>query len=163
MQINRFLLSFFIGAWQTPKSVPSSFMELLILLIAFGFFLVFPLFWIMVVWLISRFGWAALAADYQTTQPPTGSNHTLVSARIGLSNYNGTLNIWLNESGIFLEPIWLFRVGHARLFLPWQAVGSLKSKPLLWYTGAHLVMNNGYSITLYGKFAQELLARFEQT
>jgi hypothetical protein len=135
-------------------------MDTLMFLIPLGFLLVFPLFWSMVVWLISRFGWAALAADYHTTQPPTGSSYSLAFARVGLGNYRGTLNIWLNDSGIFLEPIWLFRVGHARLFLPWQEVKTLSSRPYWWYTGAHLEMNNGHTLTFYGTVAQHLLARF---
>jgi hypothetical protein len=137
-------------------------METFILLISLGFLLVFPLFWTMVVWLISRFGWAALAAEYQTTQPPTGSSYHMASARVGLGNYRGTLHIWLNESGILLEPIWLFRVGHARLFLPWQEVRGLKSKPYFWYTGAYLEMKSGHHLTIYGAVAQDILARMNQ-
>lgn len=85
--------------------------------IVLGFLLVFPAFWLGVIFLISRFGWADLAAYWQTNIHPNGEHFASTSARIGLTNYNGVLELWVSESGIFLEPIWLFRAGHRRLFM----------------------------------------------
>jgi hypothetical protein len=135
-------------------------MNTLTLPIVLGFLVIFPLFWAMVVWLISRVGWAALANEWQTQNPPFGKMYSMVTARVGLANYRNTLQIHLNQSGIFLEPIWLFRFGHARLFVPWQDVVALKSASFFrLLAGVRLELQNGKSLTLYGQVAKDLLSQ----
>jgi hypothetical protein len=133
---------------------------LLTLLIVLGFLVIFPLFWTMIVWLISRVGWTALAQQWQTTSQPSGTLYSMVTAQVGFANYRNTLQIHLNQSGIFLEPIWLFRFGHARLFVPWQDVVAVKSATFFrLLTGVRLELQNSKSLTLYGQVAKDLLSQ----
>jgi hypothetical protein len=137
-------------------------MDVLTILILLGSLVVFPLFWSMTVWLIAQFAWTALAQDWRTLESPSGTLHSGISARIQMTRYNGTLTAHFNESGLFLEPIWLFRVGHARLFIPWQDVTALHPRTILFYKGVQLELRNGKSIFFYGGFAQFLLSQFGQ-
>ncbi|WP_265595201.1 hypothetical protein [Verrucomicrobium sp. BvORR106] len=55
-----------------PSSSPP-FPIWLVALIPLAFFIVFPLFWCFVVWLISQFsGWSRLASTYAAKSPPKG-------------------------------------------------------------------------------------------
>ena len=68
-----------------------------------GFALIFALWWMFVVWLISRFGWNKLAARYATDQQPWGDLHTGQSMLAGGSRYRRSMNLTTNESGIFAD------------------------------------------------------------
>lgn len=83
------------------------------------FFIVFPLWWVFIVWLISRFGWNKLAERYGTEQIPYGDVRSMQAMRVGASRYNGTVTLTSNDNGVFIETMWLFRAGHKRLFIPW--------------------------------------------
>jgi hypothetical protein len=133
----------------------------LYVLIVLGFFVVFPLFWSMVVWLISRVGWASFATTWATTNPPTGKLYSLVSARVGLGNYSNSLQVFVNEKGIFLEPLWVFKVGHKRLFIPWEDISAISANTILWKLrhGATLELHNRQRLILYGQVASDLLAQ----
>ncbi len=132
----------------------------MIVFIVLGNLLVFPLFWMAVVWLISGVGWANLAQYWVTTQIPTGQVFSLVTARIGLASYRNCLSVWLADSGLFLEPIWLFRVGHRRLLIPWQAIENIQPTQVLWLKGAKLELLHGKTIVLYGSSAMAILEQF---
>jgi len=95
-----------------------------IILPILAFALIFPLFWCAVVLLVSRLsGWSTLSADYAAQAPQAGETFTWASGRIRFfSNYNHVLVVHVSERGIGLKTIWLFRVGHAPLFIPWEAI-----------------------------------------
>jgi hypothetical protein len=122
-----------------------------------AFLLVFPVMWIGVVWLISRFGWAELANFWRTTETSTGMPFSSASGRIGGARYNHVLQIWLDDQGLFLEPIWLFRIGHERLLIPWEDVLSMKPSQILWQSGVRLELKNSKSFFLYGTVSTTLL------
>jgi hypothetical protein len=126
-------------------------------LIPFAFFFVFPLFWMLVVWLISRFGWVGLAEHWRTQEIPTGMLYSGASANINGARYNHVLQIWLDDKGLFLEPIWLFRVGHVRLLIPWEDVLGVKPTRILWESGVRLELQHNKSCVIYGAVAVELL------
>ena len=125
--------------------------------IPLAFLLVFPVMWIAVIWLISRFGWVGLASYWHTTETPTGLLYSSASGRIGGARYNHVLQVWLDDKGLFLEPIWLFRVGHERLLIPWEAVMGMKPTRILWQTGVRLELQNNQSFVVYGAVSTTLL------
>jgi hypothetical protein len=82
---------------------------------------VFPLFWCFVVWMISLVsGWQRLAERYRTTRAATGQRWLAQYGLINNSRYANALDLTANEQGLFIEPVWLFRINHPRLFIPWQ-------------------------------------------
>ena len=99
----------------------------LIPLIIGGFCLVFPLFWIAIVYLISVMsGWQALASKYATQAEPPSQLKTMAGGMVGLSRYNGTLNVGLSDQGVYLSVIFLFKPGHKPLLIPWSEISEVK-------------------------------------
>jgi hypothetical protein len=106
-------------------------MTILIALLALS---AFPVIWGGTVWIISRLGWATLAAHFETDQPPTGHTLRFQSARIGISNYNGVLTVHIEPDGLRLAVIAPFRFGHPPLLIPWDAITAIRPQKVLWMT-----------------------------
>jgi len=96
-------------------------------LIAVVFPVAFAALWAAVCFLISVLsGWSRLARHYATDAPPSGTFFRMQTAHLGWSSYRNCLNLAAVPDGLFLWPLWPFRVGHARLFVPW---GDLTAAP----------------------------------
>lgn len=93
----------------------------LVLAIIAAWVVIFPLFWIFVVWLISLFsGWRALAQQYPATMPPQGKTYGGQTAIVGWSRYRNVMTLITNPVGIYIKPMWIFGAGHPPLFIPWS-------------------------------------------
>lgn len=114
-----------------PSSPP--FPIWLVALIPLAFFIIFPLFWCFVVWLISQFsGWSRLAAHYAAKSPPEGKVWSGQFGMVGVASYKGVLTIHAGPAGFYIETPWLFRTGHPRLFIPWADIHDLQFSRLFW-------------------------------
>jgi hypothetical protein len=83
----------------------------------------FILFWCFVVKLISIMsGWNRLAQCFRTEVEPAGRSFKWRSMRMGLSNYNGCLNAVVCEEGLYLSLMFIFKVGHPPLLIPWMEI-----------------------------------------
>ncbi len=90
-------------------------------LVAVAFAIVFPIFWALIIGLISLLsGWQRLAQRYRATLPPTGRRWTWQRGLVGWAGYNGVLILTANDQGLFMEVMWPFGFGHPRLFIPWR-------------------------------------------
>ena len=89
-----------------------------------AFFVVFPLFWMSIVWLIGKIGgWSTLAAQYPADLPPRGETFGWRTARLSFfGSYSNSLNITVSGEGIHLAPLIFFKFGHPPIFVPWSAV-----------------------------------------
>ena len=105
-----------------------------ILLIIVGFFVIFPLFWSAVVFLISRLGgWGSMAEAYPYREPLAADCFSLQSAILRLaSNYNGVLKVCADEEGVYFSVLLLFRPGHSPFFVPWGEISGTKSSYFLY-------------------------------
>jgi hypothetical protein len=87
--------------------------------------LIFPVFfltlWCFILWILS-FGWRKLAAYYHHPLQIQGEVLRFQSARINSVNYNGVINLGLQERGLYLVPMVLFRPFHKPLFIPWEEI-----------------------------------------
>jgi hypothetical protein len=85
---------------------------------------IFGILWCGLCWLIGAIcGWRKLAQRYFHANPASfGSQHEEVSGKVGFFPYNKLLQVTLTDQGFFLEIMVLFRVGHPRLFIPWDEV-----------------------------------------
>jgi hypothetical protein len=91
--------------------------------ILFTAFVLIPLFWCLVVWMLSRAsGWGRLARTYESNRRFEGATSRWQSARIGLISYNRVLTFTQMEDGLGLTPMPLFSAGHPPLFIPWKAI-----------------------------------------
>jgi hypothetical protein len=88
----------------------------------------FPLFfvgmWMGVSLLLAQVGgWSALATQYQTTDKFDGVSLGGRSGRFGtMMNYNGVLNLGVDQEFFHLSVIFLFRLGHSPLAIPWKDI-----------------------------------------
>lgn len=99
--------------------------------------LVFPVFWIFIVFLIAYIGgWRRLAEHYsQIIYPKSGDTKVVrfASGRIGLSNYNGVLTLTFSRAGLFLDMIIFFKFGHKDLFIPWTEIIQIAQKKVMFF------------------------------
>lgn len=100
----------------------------MVLSVIVGYVILAPLFWIAIVWLISRMsGWARLARQYPATGPVAGHVFRWCSAQLRMfSRYSFSLVVTVSESGIHLQPIVFFKFGHDPIFLPWESIDRLE-------------------------------------
>jgi hypothetical protein len=97
-------------------------------LIILGFFVIFPLFWSAIVFLISRIGgWGSMAESYPYREPLAANCFSLQSAILRFSSsYNGVLKICADEQGVYFSVLFLFRPGHSPFFVPWEEITGTK-------------------------------------
>ena len=87
----------------------------------------FPFFfigmWIFVLKKLSSMsGWATLAEHFHFQEKFEGRYYRFQSARLNKVNYSSTLEIGMNEMGLYMVPIILFRLFHQPLFIPWVEI-----------------------------------------
>ena len=112
----------------------------LIFAIVGGFLIVFPLFWCLVVWILSRVsGWHRLAALHASgSRPVAGVCHVGVTGMVGGVSYRGVLTLHFDTGGFFLEVMPLFKIGHPRLFIPWSEITGRTPRSVLWWKAVSL-------------------------
>jgi hypothetical protein len=84
-------------------------------------FVAFGVFWVFVIHLVAYgSGWkrAAEQLAMQEWDEFPDDKITYGSLQIGSSNYTNSMTIAINDMGIYLRPIWIFRMGHKPLFIP---------------------------------------------
>jgi hypothetical protein len=115
--------------------------------------------WAGVSYLLSKFGgWSRLAEYYRFESDFAGERwkHQSASMRLGV-NYNNVLTIGVSSTGVLLEVLFLFRVGHPPLFIPWSDIrkDGDASKPF----GQWLVISRAPTVPL--KIRNTLIERIE--
>ncbi len=93
-------------------------------------------FWLLVTGLISLVGgWTHLAREFPAIHRPDGLDLRCRSLHIRpFANYNARINVTLSSAGIYLVPMWMFRCFHAPLLIPWDKVGAMQSRRVVWRT-----------------------------
>mgnify|MGYP000188451128 CR=1 FL=1 len=87
--------------------------------------IILPLLWIGTVKLISLFGWSKFTSDRMmaTEPPPDAEKFTLQTVKLGsFGKYEHSMSGWVHHSGLYLRPIWLFRIGHPLITLNWDDI-----------------------------------------
>lgn len=76
--------------------------------------------WCILMWVVSRMcGWHALARHYRAESRFQGKHHRFSSVKMGSGNYGGCVTLGANSEGLYLAVMFLFRIGHPPLFIPW--------------------------------------------
>ena len=135
-----------------------------------GFPILFVAMWVLVCRIVSLFGWSRLTDRYvaRTSPSPSAKSFYWRSISIGSSvfapGYNGCVNIWLDDTGIFLRPSMMFRLFHPMLFLPWNGVESIEEKKIMIFQQARVQMRGSVPpINFTGGVADALLEHWERT
>ena len=99
------------------------------------FIAVFIGFWCLVCKLISFFGWHQLSTQFEVApEDMIEPQFRLHHAKLGLARYNGVIKAAASASGLSLSVVFLFRIGHPPLLIPWSCIGSLEEQTFLWST-----------------------------
>lgn len=94
---------------------------------------VFPVFWCLIVLLISFVGgWQRLSKVYAANVPPHGQEFSWQTGRVGLASYRNCLNVHVAPEGLFLSMPFIFRIGHKPLLIPWHEIHSPEAVRFLW-------------------------------
>ena len=92
-----------------------------------GIPVLFVLFWVGIVTLLSRVGgWARLARHYRTFESFGGEPIRFQFGYLGFVRYKGTLTFGAEAKGLYIATLVLFRPGHPPLVVPW---GQLSAEP----------------------------------
>jgi hypothetical protein len=85
------------------------------------FWIVLPVFWVLLGWVMARMsGWKTLAESYASQSDFTGPVLRFQSGSFRRNtNYGGILNIGVDHRGLSLSVLVIFKVGHTPLFIPW--------------------------------------------
>jgi hypothetical protein len=83
-----------------------------------------PLFWLLISGMIARMsGWRTLAEAYPLQSDPTGPKLRFQSATLRWSsNYTGIVHVSGDGQGLYLSVLFLFRIGHPPMFIPWDEI-----------------------------------------
>ena len=98
--------------------------------VVIAFFFVFPLFWLGIVYLLSRLGgWPGLARHYAYHGTFSGTTFNMQSATTGpLGNYRNCMTFGVNDDGLYMSPLVFFRPGHPPLLIPWDEIEARESQ-----------------------------------
>ncbi|MBI4393355.1 MAG: hypothetical protein HY556_06120 [Euryarchaeota archaeon] len=78
-------------------------------------------------------GWASLARVYGMTSGFTGERWMFQSARMRYwTNYGNCLTVGAGYEGFYVSILFLFRIGHPPLFIPWREISVSRKKLLGW-------------------------------
>ena len=95
----------------------------------------YGLFWCLVCLMISwASGWSKLALEYQIGEMPEGRIFRWQSLRLRSVGYNNCMTIGVTDEGLYIAALPLFRPGHPRLLIDWEAIGTFETSKFLWLT-----------------------------
>jgi hypothetical protein len=116
----------------------------------------FPFFivalWLFVGFVVSRIGgWSTLAEYYRYDQPFSGEMIRAQSAVFGRCGYGSCINFGVNQQGLFMVPILLFRTFHPPLFIPWNEISAEPYKRLFVFNAVRMRFERvpHVSLTIY--------------
>ncbi len=104
--------------------------------------------WILVTFIISKFGWADLAAKYKVEDTFIGSRIGIISASINSANYRNAIILKYNEEGIYLKTIFLFRLFHDPILIPWKEIKEVRGKKFLFFNPKQLIVGSPFVATI---------------
>ncbi|UOR03853.1 hypothetical protein MUN82_12940 [Hymenobacter aerilatus] len=132
-----------------------------LLLVIPAFITVFIGFWCVVCKLISFFGWYQLSTQFQVAEEEIAdSQFQLHQAKLGFARYNGVIKAAASASGLSLSVVFLFRVGHPPLLIPWSCIERLEEQKFLWsttYTTRILVGTSSVKFSFSGEELKRMM------
>ncbi len=134
-------------------------MELSETFFIFGAPVFFVVIWVFISFHIARNGWAKLANAYLAKSDFFGERFWLRSGRIGkLAGYGGSLFFGANSQGLYISVLFLFRIGHPPLFIPWKDIVRTTEVRVSRFPGVQLEFEkcSEYPLAITKKLAQSL-------
>lgn len=99
-----------------------------------NYIFLFPIFFIGMavgaMYVLARKAWWGLAENYPFDRDFEGHRFGVISASINGVNYNNCLLLKYNEQGLYLRPIFPFRLFHKGVFIPWQEIVAISDRKI---------------------------------
>lgn len=91
-------------------------------------------------WMVSRLnGWGRLAKLFGCPGRFSGERHRFQSGRLNAFYFRWSMEVAMNEKGLYLVPMIPLRLFHKPLLIPWDEI---EAKPY------HKFVNRGYQLSL---------------
>lgn len=81
--------------------------------------------------IISKKGWSHLSNRYHFEGEFTGDRIGIISATINGANYRNCLLLKYDYNGFYLRPIFVFRLFHKPIYIPWKEIKKVRDKKVL--------------------------------
>jgi hypothetical protein len=95
-------------------------------------------------------GWFELASVYPLPRTFEGTRWHFRSANMRFgSHYGSCLTVGADPTGLFMKTLFLFRLGHAPLFIPWNSISIREVRYFLIFPRVQFRFQNAPSIPLY--------------
>ena len=108
-----------------------------IVLLALGFPLLMAGMFVLGAWIASLLGWSKLARHFRWDRTEPGNAErfgwqTLVIGTFpGAASYRNAMTVWLDDAGIYLKPVFFFRMFHPMLHIGWSEIAEIESRKVL--------------------------------
>ncbi len=123
-----------------------------------GFYAFVTAIWYVLTW----FGWRRLAR-WRTQLAPSGKAFSWGTATIGLESFRPGINLWLNNDGMWLKPVFLYSLFHPPLFIPWSDIEQLSQpKDSLFNETIVKLKNNNTRVSLWLALGHEVYKFWQQ-
>jgi hypothetical protein len=116
--------------------------------------------WVLITFIISRMGWADLVQSYKYESKFIGQRVGFITAFINKVQYKNALILRYNAEGIYLEPIFLFRLFHPPILVPWTEITEVRNKRIFFIDFKELVI--GHSTITRIRLYQSTFAKIEK-
>src|SRR3546814_394341 len=128
----------------------------LIWFLATGFLLFFIAIGLLVIRLLSWFGWSKYlpAFAWDRPIPPDARRFSWASMFIGRFpggvSYRNAMNIWIDARGLYLRPLKFFSLFHPPLHIGWDAIANLEPRKTLWIQVYHISFRRDVPMLTFG-------------
>src|SRR5215212_11980348 len=106
-------------------------------------FLVIGMF-ILVMYIMSKMGWDDLVANYEASVPFTGQRVGIISASINSLGYRNSLVLKYNDQVMLLKPVFILRLFHKPIFIPWSEIKEIRDKKILFTNLKQFIIGNPF-------------------
>lgn len=96
-----------------------------------------------VIFILSRLKWAKLAEFYRHTGDFNGKDLGIISAKVGMINYNNVIRASYSQEGLHFRLMFIFKLFHPPLLIPWNKIISTRERKFLFAKMTELNVEGG--------------------
>lgn len=98
----------------------------------------------MITYVTSKMGWKSLAEKYRFDDKSEGERIGITSLSVNSANYNNAIVVKYNYNGLYLKTIFLFRLFHPPVFIPWSEIKNVRDKKIFFIKLKELIIGNPF-------------------
>ena len=140
-----------------------------IVLMALGFPLLMAAMFVLVARIVSWMGWSKFARHFRWDRPePSHAERfgwqTIVFGSFpGAASYRNAMTVWLDDAGIYLKPVFFFRMFHPMLHIGWSEIAQVEPRKVLAIQSYKVSLARDLPpLTMAGRSGEAALARWSR-